>query len=548
MSQMKDCIEFCRENKSGATAFAALSALFAMCTLYEYDKSGVSLGSEIVLFLGIFFGMFALLIFLTRRVDSSSSVVEVNSLRFADLKLPFIIIFICLFFNWLTNWPMAATSDSMAPVNVAMGNHGLSAWHPLFWVLFVIPFVKLGNILGDPNIGIGICTFVQVLLLAAIYSFVSVWMKRRGVPSTVYWFSIAFFALNPIVAQYAVYLSKDGLFASFFLLFSVLLFDIAFTKGEILKKREFFITFAVTTFFTASFRMNAIYATAVILIVLAIVFRKTVWKRIVPLLLVPAIVWFVYGPVCGMLGISRSPFSESAAVPLSQIGYVLQNGGDIPDEEKETLNKILPLEDWSDAYRKETVNDIKFHENFDGTYLEEHKNEFLSAWAHVGLWNPIAYFDAWFAMTEGFWNIDTPSDWIAPGAQYHYVDPVGYNPSTELQPSDGLLYSVFGVDLFHHDTGEDVAVLSNSILFYPFCNIACLVWFAAFVFGLLVASKRKCMLWTLPVVALFVLYFTVLIATPVWAEFRYVYAFHLMFPLLLGILFLHDSGKVRNAS
>ena len=55
MSQMKDCIEFCRENKSGATAFAALSALFAMCTLFEYDKSGVSLGSEIVLFLGIFF-------------------------------------------------------------------------------------------------------------------------------------------------------------------------------------------------------------------------------------------------------------------------------------------------------------------------------------------------------------------------------------------------------------------------------------------------------------------------------------------------------------
>lgn len=438
---------------------------------------------------------------------------------------------------------MNATSDSMSAINVAMGNHGLSAWHPLIWSLSVIPFVWLGNALGDPNIGLGICTLLQSALCAGIYAFVCAWIKHRNAPRALYWLSIAFFALNPVIAQYAIYVSKDGLFASFFTLYAILLFDVAFTKGAILKNNRFLALFAIATFLIASFRMNAMYAAIAIIIVLAIVFRKTLLKRVLPLLLIPIAVWTLYGPVCESLGIARSPFSESAAVPLSQIGYVLHNDGDIPDEAAQTLEKILPLDEWGDAYRRDTMNDIKFHEHFDGSFLERHKTEFLAAWFQVGMENPVAYLTAWLAMTEGFWNIDSHPDWVAPSSYYHYVNPAGYTPSTELQPSDGLIYPATGIGLLDHNTGGDIRILKDSILFYPLCNIAIMVWFTAFALGFIATSRTKRTLWALPLFALFIVYATVLAATPVWCEFRYVYAFHLMIPVTACVLLLKAHNE-----
>lgn len=536
-------------SRQSAAAFALASGLFALCTVYGFAQDGASSLACIAAFATIASAAFIGSGFFLRMTEGCSRPVltpaESGYPSLLEMRIPFLIIFASFFLNWLFNWPMAATSDSMAAINVALGNHELTAWHTLIWVAAVAPFVKAGAALGDANLGIAAYTLFQATAFAFIYAYVSAWVVRRGAPRKFGWAVTAFFALNPIVSQYAVYVAKDGPFATFFLLYSTLLFDVAFSKGKSLRSRGFIAAFAITTFLVASYRMNAIYATAAMTTVLLIVFRKTLFKRIAPLLLIPVLVWFAYGPACDMAGVQRSPFSESAGVPLSQIGYVLQNGGTVPDEAARELERVLPLDRWKDAYTPETVNTIKFHEEFDTAYLEGHKGSFVRAWLLVGIENPKAYLDAWLAMTQGFWNVDAHPDWIAPDSYTHYQDPRGYVPETEMQPSDGLLYPATGLEALHRDASEDIEILKESAVFYPFCNIACMVWFSAFALCAIATSKSKRKLWTLPLVALFIVYATVIVSTPVWCEFRYVYAFHLTMPITAFVLFLRKDPEAN---
>ena len=130
---------------------------------------------------------------------------------------------------------------------------------------------------------------------------------------------------------------------------------------------------------------------------------------------------------------------------------------------------------------------------------------------------------------------------MAPSSYYHYVNPAGYDESTQLQSSDGLLYPATGMAELDRNTGEDISVLKDSVLLYPFCNIAIAVWFAAFALGFIITSHTKRSLWALPLIALFIVYATVIAATPVWCEFRYAYAFHLMAPVIACVLFLKQD-------
>lgn len=522
----------------------AASVLFALATVFEYRRQGVSLVSCVGCFAMAAALFFAVSLLLCRT--ASNNAINRTSSAFGVPKRVWLVFFLIIFcfylFNWLTHYPMAATRDSTDPINMGLGNIPLAAWHPLIWVLIVIFFVKVGLAVGDVNTGLAILTFIQFVIAAGILSYAGAWLRGRGAPKTIAFLVALAFALDPVIAQYSIYVSKDGIFAFAALLYFLMLFDIVETNGECLKRNGFLVRFAIVSLFVGMLRLNALYVTLAMLVILLIAYRKQAWKRISALFAVPLFLMLLTGPGYDALGIEKSPFSESASVPLTQVGYVIAHGGDLDDESAEILNRILPLDEWEAVYDPRCTNSVKFHDDFDQQYFEDHKIDFLKAWFTIGTKNAAAYLDAWLLLTEGYWNIDS-TDWIAPaGKQYPFGEHYDTEPGIDgLVASHGLLSDATGIESLDRNVGSDVAVLKDSRLIYPLYNNAIAFWF---IILLVVASIAMGRGWrfAIPYLMPLLIVATVLIASPIWCEFRYVFALHVCMPIAL-VAFFRNTGK-----
>lgn len=554
------------------------SLLFALATVYDYRRQEVTLVTCIGCFIFaavVFFAVEYLLCHMaskksisfvsgaagttasdddaaagTTASDNGITTKATPSVSGRTWLIFFLVIFCLYFINWLINYPMTATNDTTTIVRMGLGETEIAAWHPLIWVLIVVFFVKAGVFLGDVNTGLAILTFIQFTIVSGILSYTCAWLRARGVPKGIALLVLFAFAFNPVIAQYSVYVTKDCLFAAFTLLLFLLLFDVVKSKALCLKSNSFLARFALICLLVCMFRLNGLYVVLALLVILLAAYRRQAWKRITPLFAIPLALLLITGPGYDALGIEKSPFSESGSVPLAQVGYVIAQGESIDEDSAELLNNILPLDEWAQVYQPRSTNSVKYHEDFDIQYLEDHKVEFLKVWLKIGIHNAGAYFDAWCLLTEGYWNIDS-TDWIAPEAKQY---PTGSEEQSgletgndDLYKSSGVLSKITGLDFLNHDVGKDWDVLKNSKLLYPFFNNATLLWLFMLLTACSFALGRK---WraVIPYLVLLLIVATILIASPIWCEFRYIFALHLCAPAALVLFFTTYAGNAGKAA
>ena len=146
-------------------------------------------------------------------------------------------------------------------------------------------------------------------------------------------------------------------------------------------------------------------------------------------------------------------------------------------------------------------------------YLEEHKLEYLLLWAKVGLKNPEVYIKAWIDQTKGYLNSGYEY-WI-------YLDYV-YENDLEIEkiPQQNIVQKCFS-GLF--------SLIQSSIFYLPFISIGLWEWILC-AFGVVSFSqKRREAILYLPFILIVC---TLLIATPVFSEFRYAYSIFTALPFL----------------
>lgn len=78
----------------------------------------------------------------------------------------------------------------------------------------------------------------------------------------------------------------------------------------------------------------------------------------------------VQGPIFDSLGIKSSNFVESQGVTFQQIARTVLEEGDIDAEEYGFIENIIPIDDIKILYNKNSLDDIKFSENFNDNYLK----------------------------------------------------------------------------------------------------------------------------------------------------------------------------------
>ena len=427
----------------------------------------------------------------------------------------FVLLLVCWLPSYLTFYPGCVTPDSVSSILQALGQTTWGNTHPVLFTLLVTPFVRFGEAIGNLTLGVALFSLFQMLLLAGILAYGLTWLRRKRLRRVGICFVGLYFIVSQVFPLYAISMWKDVLFGAVVLLLTLCLYDIWESKGDILLHAKGLVKFVILCLLTCFMRNNGVYVTFALLIIMAIYYRRY-FKRLAPVFAaVIAGVVLVQGPLYTAIGIQPSPFQEAAGIPLQQVARTVVMDGKMTDEQREYLNRLLPLEEYN-SYKSYTVDSIKGHSQFDREFFNQTKGEFMKVWAGMLLPNFKHYVKAYMMETVGYWHVST-KNWIV-------------SPST-----DKWDIGLVEVDWVQRITGKSMRGFLLGLA--DFITVGGMVWIVFFLLGAAFMLRRKgAWLYFLPLI---LVWGTNMIAAPTYAEFRYLFSFALCIPFLTAASFMH---------
>lgn len=223
---------------------------------------------------------------------------------------------------------------------------------------------------------------------------------------------LLFLAACPTIFASTITLAKNPLF-SFACLWCVgIVYDIS-ARGMNRTRGAALVVGTVLLLVNAKF---GIYFAIVILIV-AILLRTTDWKRLLATIGIPIIIvqsgLFAFTST-GL--VMHDDTIETKAIQIQQLARVVKYAPDsLSVQEKRELSKLFNLKTMAKVYDPTIADPVKssgktvpVSYRWKSVTPEDWKT-FTSLWLHIGMKNPIGYFDAFFAKTYGYFDITDTS-------------------------------------------------------------------------------------------------------------------------------------------
>lgn len=372
---------------------------------------------------------------------------------------------------------------------------------------------------GEPSFFL--ISVLQLVIYSLTLTKICFWIrehidKRSGMLLYLY------FLLCPIVGNYAIAAVRDGIFSLSILLWMWLIF-IALERGQWGKKE--YMLFIAASMGLMLLRSNGTAVSLCMTVLVCCFVRK--WKKIMLTGLVCAAIAIIPGRIIlGNMGLEPL-FQEGVGVPLQQAGRVIATEGQMSQESRDFMNKLLPYDEWKKEYRPYTVDFVKGSPEFNRYRMNTSKQEFIENWISMGIQNPRTYIEGWFLETYTLWA----------------VFPRGYSPQSRF----GWAMTDENVNGMQSDDNDKLAVgdfpmpepvkyflakfqYEGSVFFGSgFCLWATII----LCFSFFVAHRER-IIWT--AAPLFINTATLLVSTPACFAFRYSFAYVLGIPFLLVLL------------
>lgn len=415
---------------------------------------------------------------------------------------------------FLIEYPGWVSNDSVWQLEQICGQKAWSNHHPFLHTMLIQLFFEIGRgLTGSFAAGVGLYIFVQMVFLSCVYARILLDLYKKEIHPV--WIAAAFlfYAVLPVNGIYAIGMGKDTLFAAVLLLFARDVYRLG--RGETAGK-----SLAVTGLLVCMLRSNGILifcGTAAGLILCGI--RRKQWMRITVCCAFVLISYLVYqGPVLDALKVERPDVIEGMTMPMQHMLSAYCNGGTLTQEQTEYLASIVPLEQLEDYYNASFFDLVKNHIREAGNQqiIAQDKGKFIWMWLTIGLKNPLQYLEAEVRQTYGYW---------------------GFHVETPLYEQYRMAENPFGLTverkLFSYDSG-----LKEAELLMRFQEDFHRIWSLGLTTWLLLACtayalyRSRSVLPYLPYLFLFV---SLLLATPVYAEFRYTYGIFVAIPFLLAV-------------
>lgn len=441
----------------------------------------------------------------------------------------FLLSMLCWIPYFLYQYPGIMTPDSLNQFEQVLGVIPYSNHHPFMHTLLIKLLYTIGlKITGSMLIALSFYTFFQMCMLALSISYFIGTLKKYRVRPAICFVITLFYALVPYHAVYSVTIWKDILFAA-----AVLGFGCALLR--LFRRTNAFdlCVLGICGLMLCLFRSNGWYAFLLCLPFLFFYFRKkkkTMFPVLCGIFLAAVIIKY---PVMNHLHVVQPDFIESLSIPAQQIAAVICNDRELTSEERALIEQVVDLTYIKELYVPYFADNIKeLVRAGNQDYLVQHKGAFLKLWASLLLRYPGDYLTAYVHQTYGYWY---------PDSFYLVAEAEGVS-ATSLGVSHTPL---IGGPLVIK-TKEIAIKLGGMLPLYgTLWSMGVVCWVLIFCIGsAFVRNEKKKLILYLPSFALLL---TVLIATPVATEFRYVYFMVLSLPfyLMSSVLMLPEEADAE---
>ena len=239
--------------------------------------------------------------------------------------------------------------------------------------------------------------------------------------------------------------------------------------------------------------------------------------------------FIIKGPVYTAMGVKPVDLIESLSIPVQQISAVASQPNNLTPEQTELLENVVDIDRIADTYEPVISDPIKsiIREKDNQDYIAEHKEDFLKLWISLGLSYPDIYLKAYVNQTCGYWY---------PDVQYWIATTNGLSSSIDIKnsPKTGALTGFMDNYCFSY---------IETPFFGLFSSIGLGVWVLIFMAGAAIKKHGSAAaLIYIPVVGVWL---TLLIATPVYSEFRYIYCLFTALPLFCAVPFININDALK---
>lgn len=485
------------------------------------------------------------------------------------------ICFVCWLPYLLLYFPGWISNDTVWQLEQVCGWVEASNHHPYFHTMIIKCFFMLGfRIFGTYTGAVAAFVVAQMVFMACVYALVIYDFYKKGVH--IFWLALGlfFYAGLPMNGLYATCMGKDVIFAGVLLLYvrEIYLFlckekqEIALreyvekahagnvpaekinakTADRIRKLRmpdgkvwrwfrdhKSYLYLTIYGFLICVLRSNGILVfagTAAGMIIAGLMQRKVRFSRLKKILLSSVIVlgcYLVYhGPVLAALHVTQPDTIEGLTMPTQHIISAYVNNGEITEEEMALLNQAVPMENIAAYYNPYYFDIVKEYIRAEGDQqvIADNKGAFFKAWLQIGLRNPVQYLEAEVRQTCGYWMFDINEPIYE---QYRMAD----NPF-ELTVQRKVFSYDFGLWM-------DEFLMKFQDFYNHVWSLGLTTWTVLACMAYAMYRKKSC----LPYIPYVMLFVSLLLATPVHAEFRYTYGMFVALPYLLGITLKRDWAE-----
>ncbi len=437
----------------------------------------------------------------------------------------FLLCMVCWLPYFLYQYPGIMTPDSINQFEQVLGVIPYSNHHPWVHTLLMKLLYTLGfQLTGSMLIGMSFYTFFQMCILSFSVSYFIGTLKIYRVKPWICLVITLFYALVPYHGVYSVTVWKDIPFAAAVLVFgsAMLRLFCRRTAGELC-------LFLISGLMLCLFRSNGWYAFLLCLPFLLLHFRKS--KKV----MFPAVFGILLGaiivkyPIMNAFQVTQPDLVESLSIPIQQVSAVLCNDRPLAPRELEQIQQVVDLTYIKELYDPYFADNIKeLVRAGHPEYLAAHKGEFLKLWLTLGLHYPGDYLTAYIHQTYGYWY---------PDSFYLVAEAEGVSATSLGVSHTPLIRGPLVIK------AKEIAIKLGGMipLYGTLWSMGVMCWILIFCIGnILVRGEKKKLILYLPSVALLL---TVLIATPVATEFRYVYFMVLSFPFYIMASILPLPGE-----
>ncbi len=425
-----------------------------------------------------------------------------------------------------SQYPGELNPDSISQMTQLL-THSYSNHHPYYHTQIIHAIIAVGlKIFGEINQAVALYSAFSIFVMSFFFLYVVETVYTCTQNFKIAFAVFLFYLVMPFHLIYSMTMWKDVFFGAAVTCFVMSCYRCLQSVGN---GKQNWIILLLSSLGMGLLRSNGWIVFFISTIAFIALFRKTYKKMIFLFVAVLLSTFILKHPVLSYLQVTQPDTIESLSIPAQQIARVVADGKKLTEGQKEIINKIIDIEQIPKEYKDFISDPVKHLVRQKGNqeYLRRHPIEFLKLYGQLGLRYPHKYIKAWIDQTRGYWN-----------GGYSY-----WRWTTEVEKNNLGIKRTVKSRFLDKALKKYLTIWQSSPFLQLFLSIGVYVW------GILILSYRawmrrnkRILFVMIPFLAVIA---TLLIATPVFAEFRYAYALFCGFPFLLAVAFTKNPKEDR---